>query len=72
MSAMLVIGWFIWMVISIGLIFHYIGFSGLTRMFPEGERGWHFPVQMLTLANFAAAVLANPWATLNLTALFWL
>jgi hypothetical protein len=36
-------------------------------MFPEGQRAWHFPAQLATLAFFAAMVLCNPFITWSLT-----
>jgi hypothetical protein len=61
MEALKIIGWFLWLIVSIMAVFELIGFSGLTRMFPEGQRGWHFPAQLASLAFFAGAVLCNPW-----------
>lgn len=61
MEALKIIGWFSWLIVSIMAVFELIGFSGLTRMFPEGRRGWHFPAQLAALAFFAGAVLCNPW-----------
>lgn len=58
MSSLYAIGWFITLV-----IFHFVGFSGLTSMFPEGERGWHFPAQIASLVFFAIVILANPFIT---------
>lgn len=61
MTALLSILWFVWIVVSIVAIFQFVGFSGLVRMFPEGRRAWHFPVQLLSLLNFAIAVLFHPF-----------
>jgi TRAP-type C4-dicarboxylate transport system permease small subunit len=63
MNALLNISWFLGFVFSIILVFHYIGFSGLTSMFPEGKRAWHLPAQLLTLVFFGAMVLYNPFIT---------
>lgn len=46
--------WLAWMFISIILVFQYIGMDRLP------EPLWLFYVKLLTLVNFAAAVLANP------------
>lgn len=54
------ISWFIALLISMVLIFQFIGFSGLTRMFPEGHRSWHFPAQLGTLLLFAIVILYHP------------
>ena len=61
MQSLLVILWFIGLVISIEVIFHFIGFSGLTRMFPEGWREWHPFAQYGSLAAFAAFVHFPPF-----------
>lgn len=61
MEAAKIILWFVGTCISVAFIFEYIGFSGLTRMFPEGYRWWHFPVQLLTLGVFATLVLLHPF-----------
>jgi hypothetical protein len=61
MQALLTIVWFLSLLISVDLIFVFVGFSGMTQMFPEGKRWWHFPVQLLTLAIFAAVVLFHPF-----------
>jgi hypothetical protein len=61
MSALLAIGWFISLYVSVAVVFHTIGWSGLVRMFPEGWRWWQFPVQLLSLAFFAAVVLNHPF-----------
>lgn len=61
MAALLAISWFVWLIGSVVCIFHFIGFSGLTAMFPEGRRSWHFPIQLLTLVNFALVVKFDPF-----------
>lgn len=61
MDALLVIGWFVWVVFAIALVFAIVGFRGLVQMFPEGRRFWHLPAQLASLAFFAAAVLCHPW-----------
>jgi hypothetical protein len=61
MHAIYTIFWFVGLLFNIACIFHFIGFSGITRMFPEGHRRWHFPVQLLTLATFAVLVLVHPF-----------
>lgn len=66
MTALLNIGWFVGFIVSIVTVFHFVGFSGLTNMFPEGKRDWHFPVQMSALAFFAVMVLCNPFITWSL------
>jgi len=61
MSSLFAIAWFLMLCMSIFAVFHVIGFSGLTRMFPEGKRWWHLPVQLASLAVFAAVVLNHPF-----------
>lgn len=63
MTAFLNILWFIGFLWSIWLVFEFVGVAGLTRMFPEGQRAWHLPAQLLTLVFFAAMVLYNPFIT---------
>ena len=61
MNALLNISWFLAFAWSIWLVFEFVGFAGLTRMFPEGKRAWHLPAQLLTLVFFGAMVLYNPF-----------
>jgi hypothetical protein len=66
MTALLNIGWFLGFILSIATVFQLIGFAGLTRMFPEGQRAWHLPAQLASLAFFAAMILCNPFVTVSL------
>lgn len=61
MEALKVLGWAAWLLLSIALVFEFVSYSGLTRMFPEGRRAWHLPAQLGSLAFFAAAAICNPW-----------
>lgn len=61
MAALLAIAWFVGMIVSIFLIFELIGCASMVRMFPEGRRWWLLPVQLGSLAFFAALVLFNPF-----------
>lgn len=61
MTAFLGILWFIGIIFSILLIDEFVGYRGLTRMFPEGHRNWHFPAQLGSLTFFAALVHFHPW-----------
>lgn len=61
MTAFLGILWFIGIIFSILLIFEFIGYNDLTRMFPEGHRPWHFWAQIGSLAFFATLVHFHPW-----------
>jgi len=61
MTAVISIGWFIWLIIAVLTVFHFVGFSGLTSMFPEGRRWWHIWAQLGSLALFAACVLCHPF-----------
>lgn len=60
-SALYVIGWFVGLLISIALVYNWVGMAGLTAMFPEGRRWWHIPVQLLTLILFAFVILHHPF-----------
>lgn len=62
MEALKVIGWFIWLLLSILLVFEFVGINGICNMFPEGRRAWHRPAQFAALALFAAAAICNPWS----------
>jgi hypothetical protein len=61
MTALKAIGWFVLTVIAVGGIFETIGWNGLVRMFPEGRRWWMLPLQLFSLASFAALVHWNPF-----------
>ena len=62
MQAIKIICWTIWLLLSMVVVFQYVGFSSMCSFFPEGKRWWHFPAQLFSLAFFAAAVLCNPWS----------
>ena len=61
MEALKIIGWFVWLLLSIALVFQFVGFSGICNMFPEGKRAWHLPAQLAAMTFFAAAAICNPW-----------
>jgi hypothetical protein len=61
MTALIAIGWALWLLVAVLVIFELVGFSGLARMFPEGRRAWQFPAQLASLGHFAAVILLNPW-----------
>lgn len=61
MEALKAIGWFLALLISVWIVFETVGVRGLVRMFPEGRRWWMFPVQLSSLALFAAVIHFNPW-----------
>lgn len=61
MEALKAVGWLIWLLISVVLVFEFVGTYYLTLMFPEGRRSWHLPAQLGSLALFAAAAICNPW-----------
>lgn len=62
MNELMVIGWIIWLIVSIRVVFSTVGLEMLVQMFPEGEPKWFLTKQLLSLAFFAAAVLCNPWS----------
>ncbi len=61
MEALQTIGWFLWLLLAIALLFELVGYRAMTVWFPEGRRAWHLPAQLGSLAFFAAAVLHHPW-----------
>lgn len=61
MDALLAIGWFLWLALSIMLVQDATHALVLTRLFPEGRRWWMLPLFLLALAFFAACVRFAPW-----------
>jgi len=61
MEALKIIGWFVWISVSMCIVFEFIGWSGLTKMFPEGQRWYHPFLQYGSLVFFAWAVLSHPF-----------
>lgn len=61
MEALKVLGWFLALLFTHALVFEFVGYRAMTNFFPEGRRWWHLPVQLFSLAAFAAVVLLNPW-----------
>lgn len=61
MDAMITIGWLFWLLVSVALVFGFVGTEGLTDFFPEGRRWWMPYAQYASLTFFAAAVLMNPF-----------
>lgn len=61
MNALFAIAWFVGLSVSVLLVFEFVGNAGITRMFPEGRRWWHLPVQLASLTLFAAVVLFHPF-----------
>ena len=61
MDALLNIAWFVWLMLSLAVVFHFVGMTALVNMFPEGRRPWQLPAQWCSLANFAACVLLHPF-----------
>lgn len=55
------IGWFLWLLLSIYIVFQFIGMHLMVSYFPEGRRWWQFPAQLASLAFFATAVLYHPF-----------
>lgn len=62
MSALLHIGWAVWLLLSIALVFKMVGMRLMVNFFPEGQRWWQFPAQLASLGFFAAAVLNHPFS----------
>lgn len=61
MNELISIGWFIWILVSVYLIFVFVGYVRLVQMFPEGMNWWDYPVQLLCILHFAIAVLMHPF-----------
>lgn len=61
MEVFKIIGWFVWLLITIALVFEFVGYRSASIIFPESWRPWHLPLQLLSLVLFASAVLLNPW-----------
>jgi hypothetical protein len=61
MNALIPIGWFLGLLLSIYIVFELVGLRAIVRMFPEGRRWWMLPAQLCSLAIFAAAVHFNPF-----------
>jgi polyferredoxin len=62
MEALKTIGWLVWLLFSMALVFEFVGYRSATNLFPEGRRAWHLPAQLAAMALFAAAAICNPWA----------
>ncbi len=63
MNALLVIGWFIALLLSLGAVFQFVGLRTMLEFFPEGRRWWVFPAQLASLAFFAAVVHFEPFTS---------
>ena len=61
MNALISIGWFGFLLLSIALVFEFVGLRRMVQTFPEGNRWWLLPVQFGSLAFFAAMVHFNPF-----------
>jgi hypothetical protein len=61
MTALIGIGWFLALLLSIALVFESVGSVQLIRMFPEGWRWWHTPYRIFSLLVFAGIVLIHPF-----------
>lgn len=61
MQALMAIGWFVGLIISIGIIRIFSENAGMCRMFPEGFRWWTVPAELASYALFAAVVLFHPF-----------
>lgn len=61
MSAVSLIGWLFALYITIKMVFVFVGSAQMVAYFPEGNRRWLLPVQLLSLASFAAVVLFHPF-----------
>lgn len=61
MDAAYAILWALWATVAIVLVDYTSSTIVLTRMFPEGRKGWHLPQHMLSMAHFSVVILLNPW-----------
>lgn len=61
MNSLFAISWFLLLLLSMVLIFNFVGMRAMCDFFPEGRRWWQFPAQLASLAFFAAVVLNHPF-----------
>lgn len=61
MKSVLDMLWFIAMVINVVYIYRIFGYAGLTAMFPEGKRWWHWPIQVICLTIFGILCHYTPF-----------
>lgn len=61
MGALIGIVWFVALLVSVCLVFAFVGVVQLVNMFPEGRRWWMLPAQIGSLAAFAAVVHFHPF-----------
>ena len=62
MAELLTIGWVVWLIVAILLVYETAFIGAMVRMFPEGWRWWATPARHAALAHFALCVLLNPWS----------
>lgn len=61
MSELMILGWGLWLCVSIYLIFLFVGYRSMVQMFPEGKSWWDLPVQLSCIAHFTVVVLLHPF-----------
>lgn len=61
MSPLYTLGWSILLLLSMWFVFEAVGMRLMCLYFPEGRRWWQLPLQLVSLAVFAAVVLAHPF-----------
>lgn len=61
MGAVFAIGWFLLLLLSIFAIYRSVGVHFMVNFFPEGRRWYWLPLQLLSLASFAALVHFHPF-----------
>ena len=62
MSALVAIGWAVALIVSAWIVRMFMGNADMVAMFPEGRSWWMPWSRLLSLAIFAAVVLANPFS----------
>ena len=61
MQTLRIIGWTLALLLSLRLIFIFVGVQGLIQMFPEGKKWWILPVQWLCIILFTVLIIINPF-----------
>lgn len=53
--------WLIAMYVATRCVFTFVGLRYMVQMYPEGNRWYIFPLQLVSLAVFAITVLYHPF-----------
>lgn len=63
MTALLAIGWFIALLLSLAAVFKFVGARSMVIFFPEGDKWWLLPAQLASVTVFAIVVLFHPFGS---------